>query len=250
MLYVFNYTKSAMKVCCTLCSFLLYSQTALPSARGWSLTPRKLTDDASFILGSISRRDAALLSSTWAIVATSTISSPAIAYTPDPDKLRESLYLMSRVQEATAQQERFVSKAVTQEDLKRKMTLTLKLVEKNYRLLDQINYASAFVEPKDELVMASEAGYEAVDALQGAIDFVRNDLQSGPLAESQRSFLMTSMQACRDDLFTFLKYMPPEKLEAARVRVEDENVKNRDEFDGDADAGVYNPVILPWKKQS
>jgi hypothetical protein len=59
---------------------------------------------------------------------------------------------------------------------------------------------------------------------------------------------MKSMQACRDDLFTFLKYMPPEKLEAARVRVEDENVKNRDEFDGDADAGVYNPVILPWKK--
>lgn len=29
-----------------------------------------------------------------------------------------------------------------------------------------------------------------------------------------------------------------------------ENVLNRDEFDGDADAGVYNPVVLPWKNRS
>ena len=28
-----------------------------------------------------------------------------------------------------------------------------------------------------------------------------------------------------------------------------ENVLNRDEFDGDADAGVYNPVMLPWKNR-
>jgi hypothetical protein len=60
---------------------------------------------------------------------------------------------------------------------------------------------------------------------------------------------MTSMRSCRDNLFVFLQYMPQEKLNAARFRVEDENVKNRDEFDGDADAGVYNPVTLPWKQQ-
>jgi hypothetical protein len=28
-----------------------------------------------------------------------------------------------------------------------------------------------------------------------------------------------------------------------------ENVLNRDEFDGDADAGVFNPVVLPWKNR-
>jgi hypothetical protein len=176
-------------------------------------------------------------------------SKPVMAYTPDSDKLRESLYLMSRVQEATVQQERFVNRATNQEDLKNKMKLTLKLVEKNYRLLDQINYASAFVDPKDELVTASEAGYEAVDALQGAIDFVKTDLQTGPLTETQRRFLTSSMQSCRENLFVFLQYMPRDKLEYARLRVEDENVKNREEFDGDADAGVYNPVVLPWKEK-
>lgn len=173
-----------------------------------------------------------------------------MAYTPDADKLRESLYLISRVQEATVQQERFVNKATLQQDLKAKMKLTLKLVEKNYRLLDQINYASSFCQPKDDLVLASEAGYEAVDALQGAIDFVRNDLGDGPLSESQRKFLTDSLQACRENLFVFLKYMPQDKLEAARKRVEEENVLNREEFDGDADAGVYNPVVLPWKTKS
>jgi hypothetical protein len=127
------------------------------------------------------------------------------------------------------------------------MKLTLKLIEKNYRLLDQINYASAFVEPKDALVDASEAGYEAVDALQAAIDYVRNDLGTGPMTDVQRSFLTCQLLSCRENLFKFVKYMPQDKLEAARLRVEDENVKNRDEFDGDADAGVYNPVVLPWK---
>jgi hypothetical protein len=198
------------------------------------------------------RRDALLSAALIppALMMTPTFSQPALAYTPDPDKLQESLYFVSRVQEATVLQERFVSKATMQEDLKNKMKLTLRLVEKNYRLLDQINYASTFVEPQDELVTATEAGYEAAEALQGAIDFVKSDLEVGPLSDSQRTFLMTSLQSCRENLFVFLKYMPTEKLEAARKRVEEENVQNREEFDGDKDAGVYNPIVLPWKNRN
>jgi hypothetical protein len=227
----------------------------------WQHAPKKSTRDtfASWSLEAnvmthaninLTRREALLFGALIPPAVMSPINTlPAFAYTPDPDKLRESLYLISRVQEATVQQERFVLKSTMQEDLKNKLKLTLKLVEKNYRLLDQINYASSFVDPKDELVIASEAGYEAVDALQGAIDFVKNDLGVGPLSDSQRNFLMSSMQTCREDLFMFLKYMPSEKLEAARKRVEEENVLNREEYDGDKDAGVYNPVVLPWKQQ-
>ena len=67
---------------------------------------------------------------------------PAIAYTPDTNPLRESLYYISRVQEATVQQERFITKATKQDVLKNKMKLTLRLVEKNYKLLDQITYCA------------------------------------------------------------------------------------------------------------
>jgi hypothetical protein len=217
------------------------------------LSGKSSTDDGTHSMVTINnqeltRRGALIfgaLITTGMVVTTST--QPVFAYTPDPDKLRESLYLMSRVQEATVLQERFVTKGTMQEDLKNKMKLTLFLVEKNYRLLDQINYASSFVDPKDELVAASEAGYEAVDALQGAIDYVKNDLGVGPLSDSQKTFLTSSLKLCRENLFIFLKYMPQDKLEGARKRVEEENVLNREEFDGDADAGVYNPIVLPWK---
>ena len=67
---------------------------------------------------------------------------PAIAYTPDANPLRESLYYISRVQEATVQQERFITKATKQDTLKNKMKLTLRLVEKNYKLLDQITFCA------------------------------------------------------------------------------------------------------------
>lgn len=181
----------------------------------------------------------------------SVLSTPqvAVAYTPDPDKLQESLYFISRVQEATVQQERFVNGATMQEVLKKKMKLTLLLVEKNYQLLDQITFCSGFVEPQEELLKASEAGYGAADTLQDAIDFVKNDLGSGPLTDMQRDFLTNSMQTTREGLFVFLKYMPQDKLRNARLRVEDENVKNREEFAGDDDAGVFNPVVLPWNQK-
>lgn len=182
------------------------------------------------------------------VIAASASPLPAIAYTPDSDPLRESLYLISRAQEATVQQERFAKngKGV---DIKQKMRFSLRLVEKSYRLLDQINYASQFVYPSSEIITATEAGNEAVDALQSAIDFAKNDLgpDETPLTDEQRAYLIECMQTTRIKLFTFVKYMPQQKLEEARLRIEKENVDNRNEFDGADDAGVYNPVELPWK---
>lgn len=146
---------------------------------------------------------------------------PAEAYTPDPDPLRESLYLMSRVQEATVQQERFVNRATQQDVLKSKMKLTLRLVEKNYRLLDQITFASEYVTPASKVVDATTAGYEAADALQSAIDYVKSDLRSGDFEEGQKEFLTSNLTECRERLFEFLSYMPQDKLAEARKRVEE-----------------------------
>jgi len=199
----------------------------------------------------LSRRS--VLASAFAVTGVVSMGGhPAWGYTPDSDPLRESLYFISRVQEATVQQERFVNRSTDQAELQQKMKLTLRLVEKNYKLLDQINYCSQFIDPKD-VVAASEAGYEAVDSLTEAIEFVKKDLNSkggGPLTKEQREFLTSAMQNTRQQLFTFLKYLPQQdKLEQARKRVEDENVANREEYDGDGTEGVYNPVVLPWKQQ-
>eukprot|EP00584_Thalassiosira_punctigera_P010662 CAMPEP_0172535140 /NCGR_PEP_ID=MMETSP1067-20121228/7276_1 /TAXON_ID=265564 ORGANISM="Thalassiosira punctigera, Strain Tpunct2005C2" /NCGR_SAMPLE_ID=MMETSP1067 /ASSEMBLY_ACC=CAM_ASM_000444 /LENGTH=279 /DNA_ID=CAMNT_0013320043 /DNA_START=100 /DNA_END=939 /DNA_ORIENTATION=- len=199
----------------------------------------------------MSRRDGIkhlILSTTLAAALLHTQSiQPASAYTPDPDPLRESLYFVSRVQEATVQQERFVRRASRQELLKSKMKLTLRLVEKNYRLLDQITYVSQFITPESKVVEATNAGYEAAEALQNAIDYVKEELGTGEFDKGQKEYLIENLAECREKLFDFLAYVPQEKLEGARRRVEEENVANRDEFDGDSDAGVYNPVVLPWK---
>jgi hypothetical protein len=172
----------------------------------------------------------------------------AMAYDPDPDPLRESLYLISRVQEATVQQERFVRRATNQQDLKQKMKLTLLLIEKNYKLVDQIIYCSSFL-PSEHLVEATEAGNIAAEELQSAIDYVRSDLSVGELSQKQKDMIINSLTNTREQLFVFLEFMPRDKLDGARARIENENKLNIEEFDGDENAGVYNPVQLPWKNR-
>lgn len=212
--------------------------SSTPDTSATTTTTRK-----TFITNSIS-------SSFFAITtAAVTTSNPQLsnAYDPDPDKLRESLYLMSRVQEATVQQERLVNRNLKQEELKQKMKLSLRLVDRSYKLLDQINFTSQYVTPQSEIVSATESGLIAVEALQSAIDYVNNDLSVGELKQEQKEFLIDALQTTRNEIFTYVKYMPQDKLQEARLRIERENVDNREEFDGPSDAGVYNPVKLPWK---
>ena len=117
-----------------------------------------------------------------------------------------------------------MDRAIRQETLKSKMKLTLKLVEKNYRILDQVTYASGYVIPYTNVVEASSAGYEAAEALQNAIDYVNSEnggLGYGPFVDGQKEYLKSNLRMCRERLFDFLSYMPSDKLEDARKRVEE-----------------------------
>lgn len=71
------------------------------------------------------------------------------------------------------------------------------------------------------MVEATTAGYGAAEALQNAIDYVNSDLGSGPFENGQKEYLSSNLSECRELLFEFLGYMPQEKLEAARRRVEE-----------------------------
>ena len=153
----------------------------------------------------------------------------ASVYEPDSDPVRESLYFVCHVQEATVQQERFVSRATDRASLRSKMMLTLRLVEKNYLLLDQIAFLSKFVDPPEAIVDASEAGLGAAGLLQSAIDYVKQELGTGPMGDEQRLYLTENLTACREGLFEFVRYMPQQKLRKARERAEVENVQNKEE---------------------
>ncbi|CAB9501077.1 Leucine rich repeat N-terminal domain [Seminavis robusta] len=200
-----------------------------------------------------SRRDVLYTSFLAPLLTTSAavVSNPSVShgYTPDPDALRESLYLICRVQEATCLQERYIE---NQRPPIQKMKLTLRLVDKSYRLLDQVNYISKFFD-SDSVVPATQSGNEAADSLQEAIDFVYSYKQdASAMTLEQKDFLKESLTTTREKLFEFLDYLPEaqqKKVMEARARVEEENSLNKDEFDPDlaTDAGVYNPVVLPWK---
>lgn len=175
---------------------------------------------------------------------------PSRAYAPDPDPLKESLYLICRVQEATCLQERYISKTLPPIQ---KMKLTLRLVDRSYRLLDQINYISKFVDP-NHVVEAVQAGDQAADSLKEAIDFVYGykDDDAAAMTLDQKDFLIATLTSAREKLFDFVDYLPDQsKLQEARKRVEDENKLNADEYDPDLanDAGIYNPIELPWKNR-
>jgi len=222
-----------------------------------------LNDDEPFWAGVETRRRKVLSSAIIAAIGMSGVpfgeGGVAYAYAPDSDKLRESLYLMSRVQEATVQQERFLvsQTQLTQGQLKEKMTTALKLVERSYRLLDQVNYSSNFIEPADQVMEAVDAGNMAVQSLQSAMDFVKYDLASQTdkgddplLTKDQRESLIDALRTTRTSLFQFMSYLPTQKLEQARIRVEEENIQNRADAEAagvDPDSAVFRPVQLPWK---
>ena len=198
----------------------------------------------------LGRREALATSFGFLVGTLALQPSPANAYTPDPDALRESLYLICRVQEATCLQERYIQK---KSPPIKKMKLTLRLVDRSYRLLDQINYISKFIS-SENVVVAVQVGNEAADALQDAIDFVYGYQKDGDaMTQDQKDFLISALQDTREKLFDFVDYLPDQKkLLEARARVEEENKLNVDEFDPDLanDAGIYNPVELPWKNRA
>ena len=115
-----QYTTAMHRLLSILCvaNSVLVSVYGLSMNRSNELNRRKVLKTASTSF---------LIAANTGMVFTST-PKLVLAYEPDPDPLRESLYLVSRVQEATVQQERFVRKATDQQALKNKMKLTLLLI--------------------------------------------------------------------------------------------------------------------------
>merc|ERR1719382_1511562 len=83
----------------------------------------------------------------------------------DEKTLQESLYYISRVQEATVQQERLVSTGKFKDMQRNNIRRALNMMTDNYKLADQVVTASGFVTNSANVMAASSAGNDAVDAL-------------------------------------------------------------------------------------
>mmetsp|Transcript_64025 Transcript_64025/g.113885 ORF Transcript_64025/g.113885 Transcript_64025/m.113885 type:complete len:260 (-) Transcript_64025:82-861(-) len=167
----------------------------------------------------------------------------------DPKMLEEALYSISRVQEATVQQERLVTTGKFKDVQRNSITMALNMMLQNYALNDQVITASAYVENKAQLQQVSQIGLEAVEALEQAKEyFGGGELKVSGISDEQRNFIIQATTACRTKLDDFLVYMPSKAVQAARTRVEEENALNMKEFVGqDGVTQMSNPVTLPWK---
>jgi hypothetical protein len=243
--------------------FLCFSSTlawTLSRPKEWRCSTRsQIQQQWPGVDGTLNRRETlhrsltTLTSALLTVIVGKSCPQAAQAYTPDPDPLRESLYLLCRVQEATLLQERYIQRKRPPIS---KMKLTLRLVERSYRIQDQVNYVSRYI-PPDHIVAATEAGNQAAESLQDAISFVNafknneKEQQQEPMTSEQRAFLLEALADTRQKIFEFVDYLPDSApLLSAWARVEQENKLNRDEFDPDlADeaTGVYTPIDLPWK---
>merc|ERR1719334_63365 len=160
-------------------------------------------------------------------------------------ELQEALYSISRVQEATAQQERLVSTGKFADTQRNNIRMAINMMLDNYRLVDQVVVASRYA-PVDKVMLATSAGNEAVENLEMAKDYFSKSLKVKSLTGEQKSFILQAMQAMRQKLDDLIKFMPAEVVTAARRQVEDENELNAKEFMSDTGT-MINPVKVPWK---
>mmetsp|Transcript_28659 Transcript_28659/g.72638 ORF Transcript_28659/g.72638 Transcript_28659/m.72638 type:complete len:272 (-) Transcript_28659:98-913(-) len=175
--------------------------------------------------------------------AASTISVKPL----DPAKLQEALYLISRVQEATVQQERLISTGKFKDTQRNNIKKAINMMVDNYRLNDQVVLASGYVVNKENVVKASECGKDAIEALETAKEYFATTLKVTTLNPEQKQLLIDAMRTTRSKLDDFVAYMPEDVLAKARRRVEEENALNLQEFVG-VDGGMINPSKLPWQK--
>jgi len=161
-------------------------------------------------------------------------------------ELEESVYMISRVQEATVQQERLVVTGKFKDVQRNSIRRAVNMMIDNYKLNDQFIVAAAYIPTKDVL-RASTIGNEAVEVLETAKEYFGKDLKVSALSEDQKKFMVDAMAAEREKIEAFLKYLPEEVVAAARGRVEAENALNMKEYA--LEGQVINPVTLPWKSK-
>jgi hypothetical protein len=163
------------------------------------------------------------------------------------DELQQALYLISRVQEATVQQERLVTTGKFKDMQRNSIKMALNMMLDNYKLGDQIVVASAYA-GTDKALSASQAGNEAIDVLETAKEYFSKELKVSGLTDVQRTFIVDAMSTTRNKLDSFLTYMPEDTVAAARKQVEDENDANMREYKSPDGTTIMNPVKLPWQK--
>lgn len=184
-----------------------------------------------------SRRD--VLSQVGALSGLSALglAAPALAATKQQplEDLAMPLNRILRVIEATTQEERLIRTGKFKDLQRANVKYAVELILNNYRLQENINLASAFVEPSSVLA-ATEKGRQAVEYLvtvQEYFDSGKQSLQVGEMSSDKLGFTLKALGAARQQLEGFVSYLPQDAVKAQLDVIAEENRLNQLEYDGD-----------------
>ncbi|KAJ8613951.1 hypothetical protein CTAYLR_008794 [Chrysophaeum taylorii] len=143
----------------------------------------------------------------------------------------EAVYLVLRVQEAAQQETRLVKSGKFKDLQRANVKFAITLMLKNYGLLDAVTSASLL---SSESFEASQAGKEAVEALQQILEYFDSSARSlnvETLSGDKLDFVVKALDAADRRISTFLSLLPDSEVERAKKVILLENKKNLEEYE-------------------
>mmetsp|Transcript_14139 Transcript_14139/g.34235 ORF Transcript_14139/g.34235 Transcript_14139/m.34235 type:complete len:213 (+) Transcript_14139:2-640(+) len=145
------------------------------------------------------------------------------------EQLKESIYLILRVIEATAQEERLINSGKYKDLQRKSVKNAASMMLENYALEKNLVKASIFV-PQDQVAEAQRISAEAAEALSQIVGYFPAELSVGELEASQKQFVLKAFTAARTNLNDFIKLLPEDAVTNCRKKVEEENKLNADDY--------------------
>ncbi|EJK64619.1 hypothetical protein THAOC_14628 [Thalassiosira oceanica] len=147
--------------------------------------------------------------------------------------MRDCLYNVLRVREATEQESRLISTGKFKDSARQNVKLAVKFIINNYNLSDSIIAGSSYLKGNDR-VDASGVGQSAVQSLLTIVEYFDaagvENIKVDSLAGKEK-IVIEGLKSVRRDLDEFLDYFPKDDVDAVKARILSENELNYREFD-------------------
>mmetsp|Transcript_25913 Transcript_25913/g.89110 ORF Transcript_25913/g.89110 Transcript_25913/m.89110 type:complete len:275 (+) Transcript_25913:68-892(+) len=156
----------------------------------------------------------------------------------------EPVWMIMRVQEATAQQARLVSTGKYKDVQRSNIKFATKLMLDNYKLFESVDRASRLAPPGKQ-AEAMEKGRSAAENLQTLLEYFDSSVDSlnvDTLDPKKQQFILKALDTTRMQLDEFLAFLPTDLVEAARALILEENGKNDAEYKEAENKAYLNPT--------
>jgi len=167
------------------------------------------------------------------LVASAADDGEEVSKKPKLRPLRDCLYNVLRVREASEQETRLISTGKFKDSARQNVKLAVKFMINNYSLSDSIIAGSSYLKGNDR-VDASGVGQSAVQSLLTIVEYFDassvENIKVDSL-EGKEKIVLEGLKSVRRDLDEFTNFFPKDDVDAVKARILTENELNFREFD-------------------